>query len=452
MMVVVMIRTKDNSEYNVKDNVDITNLSLYSEKKIEDKEIRNLLIFPHYLNKYHDDIHKESIFTLSGNQLITNNIMGFIGINDTQLCIASRFSNDESDNFFHYMLQKVFSINMFDFKFKTGKDTIWDFLKCLFPYFLNNALKQGLYKTYIRNNYNNEKLKGTIDTKRHIRLNIPYKGKNAYSIREHSFDNAVTQLIRHTIEYMKTSSLGKRILTANRETSENVKVILENTALYLKKDKNKIININNKIINHPYYTKYSILQRICLQILKNKKITFGKNKDKIYGILFDGAWLWEEYLNEIFIENNIKLEHPRNKEKKGGDHLFADGQPLYPDYIKRIKNSSIAYYVGDAKYKHLDRNGDKVNKEDYYQLITYMYRYECKKGFLFFPYSGDNKLFNRHRKINGVTENRVCIEVGLKIEQLENNYLLFKDLMKNNERKMCEYIRMCNDDKSNQLT
>jgi len=440
-----MIKTRDNSKIVIGNKADIENLSLLAGRTIEDiiDEKKELLIFPHSLNKYHDYINEQSIFSISDNKLITNNIMGFIGINDTQLCIASRFAkDDESDYFLHYLLQRVLSLNIFDFKFSSGNDAVWDFLKYLFPYFLNNALKQGLYKTYIRNNYNDEKLKGAIDAKRHIRLNVPYKGKNAYTIREHSFDNNITQLIRHTIEYLKTSSLGIGVLSSNNETRENVRLILENTTLYNKNDRAKIISLNNKTFNHPYFTNYSMLQRICLQILKRKRITFGTNKNKIYGLLFDGAWLWEEYLNKVFLENAIGLEHPRNKEKKGGDYLFVNHQHIYPDFIKRKGTSKTAYYVGDAKYKHLDRSGDKTNKDDYYQLITYMYRYECNRGFLFFPYSGDEKIYKNHHEIDGVTKNRICTEIGLKIEQSINTFKTFKDSMKNNEKEMCKPVCM----------
>jgi 5-methylcytosine-specific restriction endonuclease McrBC regulatory subunit McrC len=441
MVTAMMIKTKDNSVIPVDSHDDIKNLSLLAGIKIEDiiNKDPELLIFPRDLNKYHDDIDKSPVFTISSNQLMTNNIMGFISVNDTQLCIASRFDDNEDNYFLHYLLQKVFSLNIFDFKFNTGFEAIWDFYKYLFPYFLNNALKQGLYKTYIRNNYNNEKLKGVIDVKRHIRLNIPYQGKNAYTTREHSYDNAITQLIRHTIEYMKTSPLGIGFLSSNNETTRNVRTILENTANYNKNDRAKIISINSKKLNHPYFVNYSILQRICLQILKKKRITFGTDKNKIYGLLFDGAWLWEEYLNKVFLENGIGLEHPRNKEKTGGDYLFADRQQsIYPDFIKRKNTNKTAYYVGDAKYKHLDKKVDKTNKDDYYQLITYMYRYECNKGFLFFPYSGNEKIYKRRREINGITKNRVCTEIGLKIEQSEIGFKEFRKSMENNEKQICE--------------
>ena len=436
-----MLKTSDNNNGNliVDSKIDLQNLGDISNRSIEELIQKNhdLLVFPQNLKKYGDAIDRQFIFSLSGNKLTTHNIMGYIGINktETQLRIASRFDNGRNDYFLHYMLQKVFSINIFDLKFGTDEDTIWNFLLYLFPYFLNKAIRQGLFKTYVRNYYNSVNLKGSVEIERHLRINNPFNGKIAYKIREFSFDNAITQLIRHTIEYIKSSPLGIGVLSSCNETIENVKIIIENTPRFNKNNKDKIISMNIKLLNHPFFMYYSLLQKICLHILRNKKITFGDNKDKIYGLLFDGAWLWEEYLNKVFIDNGLELEHPRNKEKKGGDNLFIGGPRIYPDFIKREKKSNTARYIGDAKYKH------KMTREDYYQLTTYMYRYECNKGYLLFPCSENDSLFQYVRVFDGNKRDRKCIELGIKIDQSETMFKEFKENMKKAERKMCECLK-----------
>ena len=97
-----------------------------------------------------------------------------------------------------------------------------------------------------------------------------------------------------------------------------------------------------------------MLQKICLKFLRHEKITFFREKDKVYGLLFDGAWLWEEYLNTILKDNFI---HPENKTRKHRHCLFEDDQlksfqSIYPDFISRTNPKS----VGDAKYIPLDRH------------------------------------------------------------------------------------------------
>lgn len=98
--------------------------------------------------------------------------------------ISSRFTDDNNDYFLHYMLQKVFlgqTINL-DLG-TTNQENFWEYYYYLFPYYLNKALAQGLYKEYLHKKYNNMNLRGFIDIKRSIRQNTMKKyqiltGKN----------------------------------------------------------------------------------------------------------------------------------------------------------------------------------------------------------------------------------------------------------------------------------
>jgi 5-methylcytosine-specific restriction endonuclease McrBC regulatory subunit McrC len=357
--------------------------------------------------------------------------MGFIGMNNTNIAITSRFADDENDNFLHYMLQKVLAINVFDWKHSGGKDDIWDFFIFLFPYFLNKALSQGLYKEYRHNECNDANVRGVIDVNRHLQINIPFSGKIAYSTREYSHNNPVTQIIRHTIEYIKTHEFGANVLTSDTDT---------------------LMNINQKkSVVHPYFTEYKTLQRLCLRILCKEKVSYNSDKEKIHGILFDGAWLWEEYLNTILVKNGF--EHPNSKTQKGGQKLFVDStETIYPDFIKEKPFPIIA----DAKYKSIEkylsrshgndeRNNQRGDNSDYYQLITYMYRFNSKRGYLLFPYSGE-MVPKQKLMLRGFDNQSSDIEVilyGMKIPENISNYSTFKDKMKISEEKLTEIIENC---------
>ena len=180
--------------------------------KLSSKTNPNLLVFPRDLHHYGDEISDSYILSMRNDEISTGNIMGFVGVNKTQLDIKSRFAKVDGEDFFlHYLLQKVFSINLFDIKHSTTQKPVFGFLLYLFPYFLKKALAQGLFKKYQRFEYNDANIQGAINVSRHIRENIPFKGTVAYSTREHSYDNDITQLIRHTIEYIKTKELGDKL-------------------------------------------------------------------------------------------------------------------------------------------------------------------------------------------------------------------------------------------------
>jgi 5-methylcytosine-specific restriction endonuclease McrBC regulatory subunit McrC len=297
--------------------------------------------------------------------------MGFVGRNNTQLTISSRFYPQGNDYFLHYMLQKVFAINIINFDQTKDNENIWDFLLYLFPYYLQKAYAQGLYKAYRREEYNDANVKGTIDVKRHIRINNPFAGKIAYTTREHSYDNPVTQLIRHTIEHIKVHPWGSSILTNDSETRDIVsKICFVTQNHYNKNERQKVINTNLKPVLHPYFTEYKMLQKICLRILRHEKLTFGEQKDKIYGLLFDGAWLWEEYLNTLL--KNYGFTHAENKTGKNSIYLFQ------PHNYKRFPDFYKSHFVLDAKYKNLDEK--QIDRNDIHQIISYMYVQKAELG------------------------------------------------------------------------
>ena len=93
----------------------------------------------------------------------SNNIMGFVGRKKQQLKIYSRFDDEEHDLFLHYMLQKVFSYNIFNLDFTTSEDNVFDFLLFMFPAMLKRAMCQGIYKEYKRFKHNDSNVRGTID-------------------------------------------------------------------------------------------------------------------------------------------------------------------------------------------------------------------------------------------------------------------------------------------------
>jgi 5-methylcytosine-specific restriction endonuclease McrBC regulatory subunit McrC len=435
------MRTTDNNggiNIDVFENINIADLSAIANKTLTDllKENPDFLVFPHSFDKYQDDIENSLIFTLNNQKLTTYNLMGFIGRNKTQLTISSRFAKDEENDFFlHYMLQKVFSINLLKFDQTPNKENIWDFLLYLFPYYLKKAYSQGIYKEYKKEEYNDINVKGSIDVKRHIIRNIPFTGKIAYTTREHSYNNNLTQLIRHTIEYIRTHPYGSGVLSTDCELRAIVnKFIFVTNKTYNSKSKQKIITANLKPVTHPYFTEYSALQKICLKILRHEKITFGKEKDKVYGLLFDGAWLWEEYLNTILKANFI---HPENKTGKHRNFLFENFQPIYPDFISKEEPKS----VGDAKYIPLDRQQSYSEDSEratsiYYKTIAYMYRFRSNNGFLIFPRQ-DNSFFETYRikDTDGTLK-----KIGLAIPQSAENFKEYMEIMNKNEKELIHQL------------
>ena len=365
----------------ISDEHHLENLQKIAEKPIGQLSLDdnpNLLIFPQNLEEYGDKIGKQYVCEVKDGKLYTGNIMGFIGYGDTKVRIHSRFAQGDDDYFLHYMLQKVFAINLFDLKYHSDEESIFDFLIYLFPAFLKRAMRQGLYKEYQTRGYNDADIKGRIDVARHIRMNVPFAGKVAYSTREYAYDNHVTQLIRHTIEFISNHPYDGGILKNDDLTKDAVSLIKEATPTYTQNERRKVVNQNLRPLSHPYFSEYRHLQHLCMQILRYEEIKYGRNEDEIYGVLFDGAWLWEEYLNTLLKDCGYK--HPQNKVFSGRIHLFTDNSGArYPDFFK----DGI---VLDAKYKRYEDIAlQRIDGDDLHQVITYMYILSAQYGGLIVP-------------------------------------------------------------------
>lgn len=372
-----LLRIKDNSQQKKDVFSPIAKLtSKIADKTLAQLEHEGVFIFPEIIKKAEDLSEDQMILQSINNTYRSSNVMGVIGCGDERLIIESRFGGDGEDYFFQYLLDQVLDFpNIVDLETDANYDNqLFNFLLFLFPYYLKTAMRKGLFKRYIRRRYNDGHVKGRIDVARHIKKNIPFVGNIAYSQREFSFDNSLMELVRHTIEFVKQKPYGNRLLI---KVKDEVRLVIDATSGYKPYDRQKIIEQNKKnSVHHAYFKEYLALQRLCLLILRHQKHQIGSGSRQIYGILFDGAWLWEEYVNSL-IENIFY--HPMNRNGQGAQRLFHGNVGLiYPDFISRDNETRV---IADAKYKPINN----INNRDYLQMLAYMFRFDAKAGYYLYP-------------------------------------------------------------------
>lgn len=384
----------------------------------------SIFIFPNDL-KNSPDLDKDQKILETVNQKIkTGNVIGFLGCGQERLTISSRFSSKSDDYFLHYLLQKVLNINLTSLDVGLSREErLYQLLIYLFPKYLEAAMRKGLYKEYQRFSHNDSHIKGVIDVVDHLKKNLPFTGNIAYTTREFTYDNPMMQLIRHTIEYIRNQkALGRGIIYTNRE---NITEIIRVTPSYKQADRAKVIRRNqDKPLRHAYFREYRKLQELCLMILNREKHGFGYQEEKIHGILFDVAWLWEEYVHTLLPKDFI---HPRNKEKKGGISVFSGGKrKVFPDFYDRIRK-----IVLDAKYKKLEFTEKGINREDLFQLISYSYILEAEKAGLIFP-SIERSVNSEIGKVAGYGV--LLKKWSIQIPQKVSSYKEFYDMIQISEK------------------
>ena len=428
-----LLRIKDNSQKKKDAFSQVARLTgKIVDKTLEQLEREGVFVFPETVKDSEDITQDQMILQSVNDTYRASNVMGFLGCGDERLVIESRFCGEGEDFFFQYLLDKVLDFpNVVDLESDANQDNrLFNFLLFLFPYYLKSAMRKGLFKKYIRHKCNDGNVKGAIDVARHIAKNTPFIGNIAYNQREFSYDNHLMELVRHTIEFIKRKSYGNTLLV---KVKDEVKLVIEATPKYAPYDRQKIIAQNKKNpIRHAYFREYLALQRLCLLILRHQKHQIGTGSRQIYGILFDGAWLWEEYIHSLIGD---AFYHPMNKGGKGAQRLF-DGNVglIYPDFISRNSQPRI---IADAKYKPLDNIGNR----DYLQLLAYMFRFDAKAGYYLYPEAAgtdDKKLWmncGSTYEANVTPRDDVSVtKHGLKIPVDALNYAEFSVRMKTCEQ------------------
>ncbi len=432
-------KIKDN-ELQKKDAFsDIKNLAQrIADKTLGQLEREGVFVFPELIAEAEDLSRDQMILQSVNDSYRTGNVMGFIGCGDERLVIESRFSIGEEDYFFQYLLERVVDFpNIADLKTDADQERrLFNFLVFLFPYYLKKAMRKGLFKRYVRNCYNDGNIKGTIDIARHIALNTPFTGSIAYIRREFSYDNDLMELVRHTIEFIKSKPYGKALLI---RVKDEVKLAMEATPSYGQHGRQKIVEANKKnAVRHAYFLEYFALQRLCLLILQHQKHQIGSGSRQIYGILVDGAWLWEEYVDSLI---GGAFYHPKNKAREGAQRLFVGNIGLiYPDFISRNSEQRI---IADAKYKPFGNIGNR----DFLQVLAYMFRFDAKEGYYLYPETGETE-GGKLRMNSGTTyersvkprDNIYVVKHGLKIPCMAESYDAFVLKMHENEAAFCRSL------------
>lgn len=329
------------------------------------------------------------------------------------LQIESRLDRDDNNKisrpFFLSTMLLRDKVKLNDSNIPNSEDEIFDYLLLFwFREQLQRACLKGYYKTYRRFERNDDRVKGTIDVMRHIRLNAGQKnGKIAYSYRENTVNNYLNHLI--VAAYYQLKKKYYELVVDNFDNHIDLKRFLDYLSYetgYSGNDKNYLLNQNSKSIVHPYFTEYEELRITCLRILREEGISIfdGDNQNETQGILFYLPDLWELFLqDEVFGKkknDRVKMEAQylvKNFGYQTEKRSYQYVQKTYPDFVFVIGQKP--FMILDAKCKPkwegvLD--GDSVSDvmEDYNKCIRDMVAINSNATGVIFPTNRDDTIMN----------------------------------------------------------
>lgn len=388
------------SKYNGKTSADLKKLSngnviTFGKEKKENDETMSFYTV-------------SNVFFQSGNNqypaafsLSTSNLMGSLRLyhphNDTflQMEIHSRFDQNGSQLFLNYLLSKVYQIDFIDLN-SAGREQLWEVITAIMlMQKLKEAIPVGLYKEYKQFEKNDLNFRGRLDLQRHLRYNYPLGGKIAYSYRAITFDNSLNHLLRCALEII--CKKWPELIAADTDMRDFAAVLKNATPSWSPNLLHDILRMEvcRETVRHPFFAEYYETPRLLSKMLLEGEglSVYDSADDEVSGIIFDGAWLWEEYISTILVPGGYL--HAIYKQS-GAIRLFEKtgevGQDwIYPDFYSKERK-----IVLDTKYKK-----DIEKREDIFQLLSYTFIIGAEKcGLIYPPHEGDpDKKFKKHESV-----------------------------------------------------
>lgn len=320
--------------------------------------------------------------------LETGNMMGILNLRghgtSVKIQIQSRFDQDGKQYFLNYLLGKVFEVNFSDLV-SAQDEIMWDMMLAFaFLWRFRKAGEIGLYKQYHKNEYNDLNFRGKLDLDRHLKRNYPLCGKIACSKREITFDNPLNHLLRFALA--KIEKKWPSMLDSSRDVRQLLTELKQATPTWTGGSPTRILNHKDTLypVRQPYFAEhYEPLRKIARMLLSDEGANVydqpEQNSDlEISGVIFDGAWLWEEYIATLLPE----YLHASYDEKRHPIPIFeGESNSFYPDF-RWNDSSGNCKVVLDTKYKKDSKTG---NREDIHQVLCYMFLTGADRGGLVYP-------------------------------------------------------------------
>ena len=387
-----------------------------------------------------------------------------------EVFIRSRFDVNESCEFSKYMLNKALGLKaniLQKVEPSVGRGEILDLiLAIIFAIQIARAYRKGIYRRYRTYENNDSKLKGRIDVARHIRLNPIFNGNIAYSSREYTADNDMNRMILTAYTSLQKRQPGRmreleKKYAPVKDFISQLKNIMQPAS---RQEARKLVQKERKKITHAVYSDWESVRKTAILILKYMGIAPEDDGTNVNGILINMNYIWERYLVQIVkekIENKYQIEgkksfgifFPNDQSNESPRELkLQPGElKLQPDLVISDKDEPLL--IIDAKYKNEWENvaSDKLGKpdrEDCFQIMSYMYRAKCKFGGIFCPQtkvrdeSDNGKMSLKEYFIFEKRDEKAIVTLfSLQINGVQGSSKEFAEEMKKREDALCGEIR-----------
>jgi 5-methylcytosine-specific restriction enzyme subunit McrC len=320
--------------------------------------------------------------------LQTGNLIGFIKLDEYCIRIGSRFGDD----FLKYLIADTHGFleikNMGAYAHENSFDWI---LYYLWQIKLKKAFRLGIPKTYQSREDISNKPKGQIDTL-HYEL-FGHLGKYKSKFREQSYLSDSNILIALTFKHEKLFKHCHSEMNGIRNAFI--------TATEGKKLQRKQL-ISVKHFSNPYFKDYNEVIDLSKRILFSEGLSIASDSESS-AFLFDVSMLFEYFIRKLLTRNGFVLRSKFSERLKIPTGVEAYRRKLEPDIVIEHENNLSIF---DVKYKNFDNVRQGVEREDLFQIHTYLGQYGNSNpikacGFIYPKKGKENNVIKQNMKIMG---------------------------------------------------
>lgn len=265
----------------------------------------------------------------------------------------------------------------------------------LFIQSLERAAVLGLPKTYQTLSQHGHKVRGKIDINAYLNNNIPFTGKITTSYREQVYVEKIVDVLYACCQHLESNfsnAIKRKLLGVHQILKQHYSGRYpENSVIQKAK--------NHSVLNNPMFDGYKKVLSYAEIILKEKSLQIDANSNlSTKGYLFDIAELFEVYLEKL-LERHFQDWYVTGQEELNVYVPMFYGRRMFPDIVMKHKYSG-AIIVLDAKFKNMELKKKDVDRNDFYQIHSYIQYYQPNVlfGGLIYPLGKNINTLNTHSK------------------------------------------------------
>lgn len=308
--------------------------------------------------------------------------VGIVVLNDAQIIFnAPKWLNGLNNNHLYYMLIRSNPLlpKTVDLPELPSEQTVSvkGLLEPLFNLFVSetfSALKKGVYKTYVKEDIISPNLKGKLDFRRQIKLDIA--SKPYFSTQQQSFTekNPINELLYWACKVIEINSKNSKTLALTEQILRLLPKFREN-------------NISKLQFVYPERRGFHLRWAVTLAklVVNKESVSFEGHREQLFSMVINLFDLFENYVvSELMLRDSKfknQFEIPFLDQSGNGTNTGWDRRKVFPDIVY----NGTKRFVLDVKMKKIRSSGPDIN--DIYQIHFYAMLLGVAKAVIVHPIS-----------------------------------------------------------------